>query len=335
MLEALGRRNEQPCAIRRGEDQRLRSGLACNVAWRVSEIEAGNRLEPSLAGELRRPLRPCERMRFLDLGATEHAAIPRRDCLRHRGGCAQHVDDDSDRCRCLLTRSEGDVHEHVARLVRMSTADTGLPTCYRHPDRETGLSCSECGRPICTECMTPAAVGLRCPDHAGTTQAGRPAARRPPHSRGRTDALVTRTLIAVNVVVYLITVVQGAGVNARAAGCSTQCALYGRLRSPTATGGACHCRRSCTRASCTSASTCSRSGGSSAAPVEQYLGRRALPRSLLRLRPRGLRRCALFDSDGADRRCLGCDLRDPRGDARSSNGRRRESLGGERDDAGS
>src|SRR5206468_6310007 len=21
--------------------------------------------------------------------------------------------------------------------------------CYRHPDRETGLSCSECGRPIC------------------------------------------------------------------------------------------------------------------------------------------------------------------------------------------
>ena len=35
--------------------------------------------------------------------------------------------------------------------------------CYRHPDRETGLSCSECGRPICYECMTPAAVGLRGP----------------------------------------------------------------------------------------------------------------------------------------------------------------------------
>ena len=38
--------------------------------------------------------------------------------------------------------------------------------CYRHPDRETGLSCSECGRPICTDCMTVAPVGLRCPDHA-------------------------------------------------------------------------------------------------------------------------------------------------------------------------
>ena len=62
--------------------------------------------------------------------------------------------------------------EHAARLVAMSTAETGLPTCYRHPDRETGLSCSECGRPICTECMTPAPVGLRCPDHAGTRRAG-------------------------------------------------------------------------------------------------------------------------------------------------------------------
>ena len=27
-------------------------------------------------------------------------------------------------------------------------------TCYRHPDRETALSCSNCGRPICPECMT-------------------------------------------------------------------------------------------------------------------------------------------------------------------------------------
>lgn len=37
------------------------------------------------------------------------------------------------------------------------------PTCYRHPDRPTGLSCTECGRPICAECSIPAAVGQRCP----------------------------------------------------------------------------------------------------------------------------------------------------------------------------
>jgi len=36
--------------------------------------------------------------------------------------------------------------------------------CYRHPDRETGVSCSNCGRPICHECMIPAPVGFRCPE---------------------------------------------------------------------------------------------------------------------------------------------------------------------------
>src|ERR671937_3302290 len=42
--------------------------------------------------------------------------------------------------------------------------------CYRHPRRETYISCSECGRPICTECMTPAPVGQRCPEHSGKPQ---------------------------------------------------------------------------------------------------------------------------------------------------------------------
>jgi membrane associated rhomboid family serine protease len=109
----------------------------------------------------------------------------------------------------------------------MSTAATGLPTCYRHPDRETGLSCSECGRPICTECMTPAAVGLRCPDHAGTRKRVKPprVVRRVP--QGRTDALVTRTLIAVNVVVYLITAVQGAGLNGPGGRLFNDMFLYG------------------------------------------------------------------------------------------------------------
>lgn len=44
--------------------------------------------------------------------------------------------------------------------------ETSLPTCYRHPDRETRLSCTVCERPICTECMTSASVGQRCPDCA-------------------------------------------------------------------------------------------------------------------------------------------------------------------------
>jgi hypothetical protein len=38
--------------------------------------------------------------------------------------------------------------------------------CYRHPDRETRVSCATCGRPICTECMVQTEVGLKCPDDA-------------------------------------------------------------------------------------------------------------------------------------------------------------------------
>jgi membrane associated rhomboid family serine protease len=87
--------------------------------------------------------------------------------------------------------------------------------CYRHPDRETGLSCSECGRPICTDCMTAAPVGLRCPDHATQrqqpTQVARTAARTVAASAR--NAYVTQVLIAINVIVYIATVVQGSGIN--------------------------------------------------------------------------------------------------------------------------
>lgn len=38
------------------------------------------------------------------------------------------------------------------------------PTCYRHADRISGLSCSRCGRVICGDCSTPASVGQRCPE---------------------------------------------------------------------------------------------------------------------------------------------------------------------------
>jgi membrane associated rhomboid family serine protease len=43
-------------------------------------------------------------------------------------------------------------------------------TCYRHSGRETNVSCSNCGRPICTQCMTPSPVGMRCPECAGERQ---------------------------------------------------------------------------------------------------------------------------------------------------------------------
>ena len=39
-----------------------------------------------------------------------------------------------------------------------------MAVCYRHPGRETNVACSNCGRPICPDCMTPTSVGMRCPE---------------------------------------------------------------------------------------------------------------------------------------------------------------------------
>jgi membrane associated rhomboid family serine protease len=41
-----------------------------------------------------------------------------------------------------------------------------VEVCYRHPGRETGVACSNCGRPICPDCMTSTSVGMRCPECA-------------------------------------------------------------------------------------------------------------------------------------------------------------------------
>ncbi len=88
-------------------------------------------------------------------------------------------------------------------------------TCYRHRDRETGVSCSECGRGICTECMVFAPVGIRCPDHSGQPQG----VARVTHGVRRagyegTGALVTKALIGLNVGIYLAQLAQGASLNA-------------------------------------------------------------------------------------------------------------------------
>jgi membrane associated rhomboid family serine protease len=72
-----------------------------------------------------------------------------------------------------------------------------MATCYRHPSRETGVSCSNCGRPICPDCMTTTPVGMRCPECARqrtTVKTLRNTIRRPE---------VTFALIAVNVVAFL------------------------------------------------------------------------------------------------------------------------------------
>jgi membrane associated rhomboid family serine protease len=82
-------------------------------------------------------------------------------------------------------------------------------TCYRHPDRETRVSCSSCGRPICPDCMTPTPVGMRCPE---CMQQRTKVVRNPTGTPGQLSAFpATAVLIAINVIVYLAELSQGAG----------------------------------------------------------------------------------------------------------------------------
>jgi membrane associated rhomboid family serine protease len=74
-----------------------------------------------------------------------------------------------------------------------------MATCYRHPGRETGVACSNCGRPICPDCMTTSPVGMRCPDCARQTIKVR-TVRSPQGHRGFE---VTIVLIAINVIAFL------------------------------------------------------------------------------------------------------------------------------------
>ena len=101
--------------------------------------------------------------------------------------------------------------------------------CYRHPDRETGVSCSECGRGICPDCMTFGPVGIRCPDHAGKARG--PAKVVQSVRRGSTSrpGIVTTTLIAINVGIYLLQLAGGASINASSGWIYEHGALYGPL----------------------------------------------------------------------------------------------------------
>src|SRR5688500_8338915 len=71
-----------------------------------------------------------------------------------------------------------------------------MAVCYRHKDRETGVSCSNCGNPICPDCMTATPVGMRCPD----------CSRQRTQTRSlqslAVDPIATYVLIALNVLVF-------------------------------------------------------------------------------------------------------------------------------------
>ena len=96
----------------------------------------------------------------------------------------------------------------------MSTHSTQALRCYRHPNRETYVSCTECGRGICPDCMVFGPVGIRCPDHARSAgTAPRQRAKVTARRIGAPVGIVTKILIGLNVAVYLLELATGAGIN--------------------------------------------------------------------------------------------------------------------------
>ncbi|MFH8339499.1 rhomboid family intramembrane serine protease [Streptomyces sp. AM6-12] len=112
--------------------------------------------------------------------------------------------------------------EHIAS----SAPDArSVPVCYRHPDRETGVRCTRCERPICPECMVSASVGFQCPE---CVHGGGPAQPHPPGGGGTARAmaaarprtlaggtmtadprLCTKVLIGVNIALFLVQLAVG------------------------------------------------------------------------------------------------------------------------------
>ncbi|MEK6309219.1 MAG: rhomboid family intramembrane serine protease [Curtobacterium sp.] len=96
-------------------------------------------------------------------------------------------------------------------------------TCYRHPDRQSFVLCQRCGRTICPECQTPAAVGVHCPEcvreQRAQFQANRRASGAPSGltvARRRfamLDQKATLVIVVVSAALWLLNQVAGGYVN--------------------------------------------------------------------------------------------------------------------------
>jgi membrane associated rhomboid family serine protease len=80
-----------------------------------------------------------------------------------------------------------------------------MAVCYRHPGRETNVQCSNCGRPICPDCMTVTPVGMRCPECA--RERTRVSRISPGLRAGAAPA--TYALIAINVIAFIAEIGSG------------------------------------------------------------------------------------------------------------------------------
>jgi membrane associated rhomboid family serine protease len=83
-------------------------------------------------------------------------------------------------------------------------ASAAPPRCYRHPGRETYVSCVRCGRYACPDCLRSAAVGQQCVDCVREGNRGSRQAVGRFGGQVTDTPVVTYTLVALCVVGYII-----------------------------------------------------------------------------------------------------------------------------------
>lgn len=79
-----------------------------------------------------------------------------------------------------------------------------VPTCYRHPERETYVRCVRCDRSICPDCMREAAVGHQCVECVREGNRGMREARTIFGGRVVAGSYVTWTLLGLNVAMFVL-----------------------------------------------------------------------------------------------------------------------------------
>ncbi len=79
-----------------------------------------------------------------------------------------------------------------------------VPTCFRHPGRETYVSCVRCGRHACPDCLQSAPVGQQCVECVREGSRATPTTRTAFGGRVAAGARVTWVLVGINVAIYLI-----------------------------------------------------------------------------------------------------------------------------------
>ncbi|MDQ1082344.1 MULTISPECIES: rhomboid family intramembrane serine protease [Microbacterium] len=92
--------------------------------------------------------------------------------------------------------------------------------CYRHPDRQSFVLCQRCMRTVCSECRTPAAVGVICPECMAQQQAAQTPAQKKAERRWASRSMtvvatgrprVTLAIVAITGLVYIIGLIPGLG----------------------------------------------------------------------------------------------------------------------------